>query len=352
MFSSATDLNQVRRHVVDLRRGTVETRRAFPHPDDREHFPLGLNILPPLQISPYLSEHDTSATPNLLRTCRDASTRPAGYAGGWLPQTMSARVFANFRRGRPDDNWPPRRLIPVPEFIERISSTYKTRSASTASTTRCGSTAPAMRSSLVVSWRRRSSCRARTAPEPPATATSWRWCGGPDHPDMEIWIWDAAQPLDNGPICTLGPGPHEQGIRPGSRSTALGWTCGGIDEWERPPYEVPTIEMPTYLKLLELGTIGAGVLRRLWQQGRPLTWSSGQLDLEAESEGQPSANRRPSIRLVPARPGRGAPVATAVEGPERRSCDACPRRTGFADARSAIARGGGRRRCSRGPGRG
>ena len=32
--------------------------------------------------------------------------------------------------------------------------------------------------------------------------------------------------------------------------------------------DAPTIEMPTYLKLLELGTIGAGVLRRLWQQSR------------------------------------------------------------------------------------
>ncbi|MFZ6182943.1 hypothetical protein [Nannocystis pusilla] len=60
------------------------------------------------------------------------------------------------------------------------------------------------------------------------------------------------------------------------RRSWLVWVCrlsawvdrGGIDEWERPPYEVPTIEMPTYLKLLELGTIGARVLRRLWQQGR------------------------------------------------------------------------------------
>lgn len=263
MFSSATDLNQVRRHVVDLRRGTVESR-AFPHPDDREHFPFGLNILPPLQISPYLSEHDTSATPNLLRTCRRLD---ATYwvAGGWLPQTMSARVFANFRRGRPDDNWPPRRLIPVPEFIERISDPQNT--------VRFYRLDHEMRLDSAYTFEPGWFMAAPIfVPRPNSQSTrdgyivALVW--GPDHPDMEIWIWDAAQPLDNGPICTLGPGPHEQGIRPGFPLHSAWVDRGGIDEWERPPYEVPTIEMPTYLKLLELGTIGAGVLRRLWQQSR------------------------------------------------------------------------------------
>jgi hypothetical protein len=60
MFSSATDLNQVRRHVVDLRRGRVETR-AFPEVGDPEHFAFGLNLLPPLQLNPYLSEYGDSA---------------------------------------------------------------------------------------------------------------------------------------------------------------------------------------------------------------------------------------------------------------------------------------------------
>ena len=89
---------------------------------------------------------------------------------------------------------------------------------------------------------------------------------GPDNPDMELWIWDAARPLSDGPCCTLGPGPYEHGIRPGFPLHSSWVDRAGVENWIRPTYNAPTIEMPRYLKLLELGTIGAGVLRRLIQQ--------------------------------------------------------------------------------------
>ena len=54
----------------------------------------------------------------------------------------------------------------------------------------------------------------------------------------------------------------------GSLSIGLADSTAEASSWVRPDYDAPTIEMPTYLKLLELGTIGAGVLRRLWQQTR------------------------------------------------------------------------------------
>jgi hypothetical protein len=91
---------------------------------------------------------------------------------------------------------------------------------------------------------------------------------GPDSPSMEVWIWDAQDPLDAGPCCTLGAGPYEHGIRPGFPLHSSWVDRAGVENWVRPDYDAPTIEMPTYLKLLELGTIGAGVLRRLWQQTR------------------------------------------------------------------------------------
>jgi hypothetical protein len=261
MFSSATDLNQVRRHVIDLRRGRVESR-AFPDVADREHFAFGLNLLPPLQVAPYLSEHADPDVTNLLRAVRRMD---ATYwvAGGWLPQTMSTRVFANFRRGRPDDAWPPKRLVPVSEFIERTQDPDNTVRffrldhdmrleshytfppgwfmAAPIFVPRHGSTSVCDGYLLGQVW-------------------------GPDHPDMELWIWDAARPLSDGPCCTLGPGPYEHGIRPGFPLHSAWVDRAGVENWVRPDYGAPTIEMPTYLKLLELGTIGAGVLRRLLQQ--------------------------------------------------------------------------------------
>ena len=261
MFSAATDLNQVRRHVVDLRTGVVETR-AFPEADDREHFPFGLNLLPPLQLAPYLSEHSNTDVPNLLKACRRMD---ATYwvAGGWLPHLMSTRVFANFRRGRGDDAWPPRRLIPLADYIERTQDP--------ANTVRFFRLDHDMKLESTYSFPPGWFMAAPIfVPRPGSTSV----CDGyliaqvwsPDNTDMEVWIWDAAKPLDAGPCCTLGPGPYEKGIRPGFPLHSSWVDRAGVENWVRPAYNAPTIEMPTYLKLLELGTIGAGVLKRMWQQ--------------------------------------------------------------------------------------
>lgn len=261
MFSSATDLNQVRRHVVDLRRGRVETR-AFPQVGDPEHFAFGLNLLPPLQLNPYLSEYVDTGVPNLLRACRRMD---ATYwvSGGWLPQTMSTRVFSNFRRGRPDDAWPPRRLLPVGEYIERTQDPDNTarffRLTHEMELESSYQFPPGWFMAAPIFVPRPGSQSVRDG-----YLLSQVW--GPDNPDMELWIWDAARPLSDGPCCTLGPGPYEHGIRPGFPLHSSWVDRAGVENWIRPNYSAPTIEMPRYLKLLELGTIGAGVLRRLIQQ--------------------------------------------------------------------------------------
>lgn len=263
MFSSATDLNQVRRHVVDLRRGIVESR-AFPQAGDAEHFAFGLNLLPPLQLAPYLSEGVDGGVPNLLRACRRMD---ATYwvSGGWLPQTMSTRVFANFRRGRPDDAWPPKRLVPVGEFIERTQDPDNTvrffRLDHEMALESCYQFPPGwfMASPIFVP---------RPGSESVCDGYLLAQVWSPDSPDMELWVWDAARPLSDGPCCTLGPGPYERGIRPGFPLHSSWIDRAGVENWVRPHYNAPTIEMPRYLKLLELGTIGAGVLRRLLQQRR------------------------------------------------------------------------------------
>jgi len=261
MFSASTDLNQVRRHVIDLRAGTVETR-AFPEAGDRQNFPFGLNLLPPLQLAPYLSEHSSSEVPNLLRACRRMD---ATYwvAGGWLPHMMSTRVFANFRRARRDDSWPPRRLMPLSEYIERTQDPANTvrffRLDHDMNLESAYTFPPGWFMATPIFVPRPGSSSVRDGY---LLAQVW----SPDSPDMEVWIWDAARPLDAGPCCTLGPGPYERGIRPGFPLHSSWVDRAGVENWVRPEYNAPTIEMPTYLKLLELGTIGAGVLRRMWQQ--------------------------------------------------------------------------------------
>jgi hypothetical protein len=261
MFSSATDLNQVRRHVVDLRRGRVETR-AFPQAGDAEHFGFGLNLLPPLQLAPYLSEYQDCGVPNLLRACRRMD---ATYwvSGGWLPQTMSTRVFSNFRRGRPDDAWPPKRLVPVAEYLERTqdpdNSTRFFRLTHEMTLESSYTFPPGWFMAAPIFVPRPGS---ESVCDGYLLAQVW----GPDNPDMELWIWDAARPLSDGPCCTLGPGPYEHGIRPGFPLHSSWIDRAGVENWIRPGYSAPTIEMPRYLKLLELATIGGGVLRRLIQQ--------------------------------------------------------------------------------------
>lgn len=259
MFSGATDLNQVRKHLIDMNTGQIKTS-VFPQADDLEHFPYGLNLLPPMQILPYRSRptnHDLLSAVERL----DATY---WVSGGWIPQIMSARVFDIFRNQRCSDSEHfSQRLVPEVKYLEKIENPDHT----------------------VRFFRLDQDLRLESAytfepgyfmaapifvPHQNSTSVYEGWLLGqvwsPEQPHMEIWIWDASCPLHLGPICKLGPSPGEHGLRPGFPLHSSWIDAEGVENWQPPNYKVPIIELPTYIKLFELGCMASGFIKRLVQQ--------------------------------------------------------------------------------------
>ena len=121
---------------------------------------------------------------------------------------VSTRVFANFRRGRPDDAWPPRRLMGLSEFIERMQDP--------ANTVRFFRLGHDLKLESAYTFPPGWFMAAPTFVPRPGASTV---CGGyliallwgPDSAPMERWIWDSARPLAAVPCDTLGPVPSLSG---------------------------------------------------------------------------------------------------------------------------------------------
>ncbi|QHG20491.1 carotenoid oxygenase family protein [Nostoc sp. ATCC 53789] len=259
LFSGATDLNQVRKHLIDMTTGQIKTT-AFPEPDDFEHFPYGLNLLPPMQILPYRSR----PTNYDLLSAVEHWDATYWVSGGWIPQIMSERVFDIFRNKRcSETNNLPQRLIPEDKYLQQIQNSNNT----------------------VRLFRLDRDLRLESAyifepgyfmaapifvPHQHSTNVYEGWLVGqvwsPHQPHMEIWIWDASCPLNLGPICKLGPSPGEYGLRPGFPLHSSWVDAEGVKYWQQPNYKVPIIELPTYLKFFELGSMASGFISRLIQQ--------------------------------------------------------------------------------------
>ncbi len=259
LFSGATDLNQVRKHIINMNTGEIQTT-AFPQPDDLEHFPYGLNLLPPMQILPY---HSRPTNYDLLSAVERLD---ATYwvCSGWIPQIMSKRVFEIFRNQRcchPEH--PSKRLVPEAKYLEQIEHPDNT----------------------VRFFRLDRDLRLESAyifepgyfmaapvfvPHKSSTSIYEGWLVGqvwsPEQAHMEIWIWDASCPLHLGPICKLGPSPGERGLRPGFPLHSSWIDAEGVENWQPPNYKVPIIELPTYLKIFELGYMVSGYIKRFVQQ--------------------------------------------------------------------------------------
>lgn len=255
MFAHATDLNYVARHTLDLRDGSVATK-VFPEVGDDEAFPFGVNLLPPVTLSPYRVRGDGEWD---LAGCAARWDATFWVAGGYHPATMSARIFARYSRERTGSA----RAMTTAAYLERVQRTD--------ATSRLFALDRDLR--LLGSYAFPPGHYMATpafAPRPRAASVRDGYLVGQvwtaDRPGVELWIFDTARPLDRGPVCKLAAEPGEQPLSPGFPLHAAWMEARGVSEWTHPPTSLPPIDLPTYVKAGELASFVLGLARHLADQ--------------------------------------------------------------------------------------
>lgn len=255
LFTSSTDLNQVRKHVLDVRSGGVSTT-AFPAPEDPATFRYGLNLLPPVAPVAFAPASAPGRVGDLTRSIERLETT-YWLSGGWIPDIASERAFDNFR----GVNHP--RLVPEAE--------YRARAADRSNTVQLFALDRDLR--LDSSYAFPHGWFMGTPvwiPKPGARSTREGWLvgpvWGPDEAHVELWVFDTAVPLSAGPICKLGPAAGELGLRPGFPLHGNWIDREGVEAWEHPAYRTEMPDVPTYVKLAELAVMSSSLATRAAKQ--------------------------------------------------------------------------------------
>jgi hypothetical protein len=256
MFAASTDLNQVRRHSIDARRGKLLETRAFPDPGSPE-FPYGLNLLPPLDVHPY-RKRGTSYD-QLAATDRWART--FWVAAGWTPATEIRRVFDLYEaaRGRAGAQ----RLVVLDDYLVRSRRPENTAKLFALdhdlALTSSYDFAPGELMGAPVFVPRTGS---KSVTDGWLLAQVWR----SDAPGMELWIWDAGAPLGDGPVCKLAPQADRGAFSPGFPLHSSWLEPGALEEFVRPRHRAPEVELPRALIAAEGIMVGASVVKRLFHE--------------------------------------------------------------------------------------
>lgn len=260
LFTSATDLNQVRRHVVHVGASSalLISTRSFPDPASASDFKYGTNLLPPCQPLPYERAGGASAASSLATQVRE-QTHTYWIAGGYLPELMAQRAFEAFREHRD----PSERLVPEDLFLQRMvdaaNTTQLFRLDASLALESAYSFPPGWLMGAPV-W----------VPRAGGTTMKDGWLvgcvWGPSDPHVEIWIFDGQQPLSAGPISKLVPAPDETGLRPGFPLHGSWVDRTGITAWKAPQLRDAIVDLPLYVKVVETGVMAGGFLRRAARQ--------------------------------------------------------------------------------------
>jgi hypothetical protein len=260
LFTSSTDLNQVRKHVVHVTAtsAVLSSTRVFPDPTSTSDFRFGVNLLPPCQPLPYVRAGGASAASSLA-TQMQVQTHTYWIAGGYLPETMVVRTFDGFRRHRA----PSQRLVPEAQYLARLVDSANTTQLFRLDANLTLESAYAFPPGWLMGapvW----------VPRAGGTTMKDGWLvgcvWGPATPHVELWIFDGQQPLSVGPLSKLVPARGERGLAPGFPLHGSWIDRTGIDAWERPSLRTALVDLPLYLKLMETGVMASGFLRRAVQQ--------------------------------------------------------------------------------------
>jgi hypothetical protein len=263
MFSASTDLNQVRKYVIDAARGEVLSVASFPDPASDDDFPFGLNLLPPTQVLPYRAGGGGEAFDQLA--CTRSWDCTFWVSGGWTPPTSLRRVFDRYRAARrgAGPGGGDKRLVPYDAYLERVADVrnaarfFRLGRSLDVESSYAFEPGVLMGSPTFVPR-----AGARSVRDGYLVAGVWRH----DDPAMEIWVWDAGGDFAAGPLCVLGAPPGEPGLRPGFPLHGCWVEDGAAEAWEPPAYRVPAVEVPSALKWAEALTAGVTAAGRLVQQ--------------------------------------------------------------------------------------
>ncbi len=255
LFTGSTDLNQARKHVLDVRTGGIKTT-AFPDPEDPATFRYGLNLLPPVAPVAFESASAPGRAGDLTRAIERLDTT-YWLSGGWIPDIASERAFDNFRGvSHP-------RLVPEAEYRARAADQSNTAQLFALDHDLHLDSSYAFPHGWFMGtpvW----------IPKPGARSTREGWLvgpvWGPDEAHVEIWVFDTAVPLSTGPTCKLGPAAGEQGLRPGFPLHGSWLDREGIEAWERPAYQTEMLDVPTYVKLAESAVMSSSLVTRAAKQ--------------------------------------------------------------------------------------
>ncbi|MCP3137778.1 carotenoid oxygenase family protein [Pyxidicoccus xibeiensis] len=260
LFTSSTDLNQVRKHVVHVSKtsAVLGSTHAFPDPTRASDFRFGVNLLPPCQPLAYERAGGASAASSLAAQTR-VQTHTYWVAGGYLPETLAVRPFDDFRRHRV----PGERLVPEAEYLERLVDSSNTTKLFRLDADLALESAYAFPPGWLMGapvW----------VPRAGGTTMKDGWLigcvWGPDASHVEVWIFDGQQPLSVGPVSKLMPAPGERGLRPGFPLHGSWVDRTGIDAWSRPELRTAIVDLPLYVKVAETGVMAGSFLRRALQQ--------------------------------------------------------------------------------------
>jgi hypothetical protein len=254
MFSASTDLNQVRKQVIDAATGDVLSTIAFPDPASAEDFPYGLNLLPPMQVLPYRPDGDG---PYNLQGCTRRWDCTFWVTGGWPEATSVRRVFETSAAA---DR---KRLLPQDEYVKRVSDARNSvrlfRLDPSMNVESAYTFEPGVLMGAPVFVPREGATSVRDGF---LVGSVWRH----DDPAMQLWIFDADADLADGPACVLAAPDGAEGVRPGFPLHGCWIEAGGVAAWKPPAYRVPMIEVRAGLKWAQTLAAGATVMRRLVQQ--------------------------------------------------------------------------------------
>ena len=255
LFTGSTALNQVRKHVLDVRGGDITTT-AFPDPEDPATFRYGLNLLPPVAPVAFAPANAPGRVGDLTRSIEQLDTT-YWLSGGWIPDIASERAFDNFRGVIHP------RLVPEAEYRSRVADRSNTVQLFALDRDLRLDSSYAFPPGWFMGtpgW----------IPKPGARSTREGWLvgpvWGPEEAHAEVWIFDTALALSAGPVCKLGPAVGELGLRPGFPLHGNWIDREGIEAWEHPEYRTEMPDVPTYVKLAELGVMSSSLVTRAAKQ--------------------------------------------------------------------------------------
>jgi len=263
VFAAATDLQVAGRYVINAATGgdPIDIKRTPSRDPDDPRFPLGVMIqIPtlPLAYKPMgAATHDIASLGRRWEHTFWCST-------GWMPAMETREIFDVFRKARVTD--PLNRGEPPQRYIDEDTVLDLSR--------RPENTATLFRLDREMNldlerdvWRWPAGWLASSpffAPRPKAKSISDGYLitlVTPPTSDasMQVWVFDAGQPLAHGPVCKLEP-TRDAPFRIGYPLHSMWMDKEAVEQWQPPAYKAPQVEPRWPMIAADLFALGSSYM--------------------------------------------------------------------------------------------